>query len=431
MHGTFFGIPVGAISMMAQLGATAALFSIGLKKRKHFILRACIGIVLYFLASLGFTAILLNSMYGLIPFVIYGAFFLTALFLFEPDAETLWFYALSVVAVQHMGVATADAVTTLFNVPFGGFLQQCISLLCFAGVVIGMYFLYGRKIKNIEHVHTRPLRMVLISSAIFMVVYVLRFFSLLYVENVPQQRLLSLMIHLYSVSGSFMCLFALHSANNEDTLKAERVVIEQLLRERETQMKFSKETVDLINMKCHDIRHQAQMLRENPAVRIDEAALLEMEEAANIYDSYARTGNEAMDTILTEKGVFCQSNGIPFNYIVDGGSLSALSTSDLCSLFGNILENAIEAELQQPVDKRLITLKVFRNRDYLCIHAENYCETLPEMKDDVPQTSKADKSQHGFGTKSILYITEKYGGHVSFTGKDHLFIVNIVIPLSA
>ena len=62
------------------------------------------------------------------------------------------------------------------------------------------------------------------------------------------------------------------------------------------------------------------------------------------------------------------------------------------------------------------------------IHMENYCNEKIEFLNDLPQTKK-NQEVHGFGTKSIKYICEKYGGKVTFRVADNKFLLNAVIPL--
>ena len=67
-----------------------------------------------------------------------------------------------------------------------------------------------------------------------------------------------------------------------------------------------------------------------------------MEQEIRSYEAQNKTGNEVLDTILTSKSLYCQQHGITLTCVADGAALDFMDTMDLCSLFGNALDNAIE-----------------------------------------------------------------------------------------
>ena len=114
--------------------------------------------------------------------------------------------------------------------------------------------------------------------------------------------------------------------------------------------------------------------------------------------------------------------------MADGKQLDQLSSADLYALFGNLLDNAIEAVAKEPPEKRTISMQVFKKRGYLCIHIENFCTDPPELVNGLPKTRKQDDRYHGFGIKSIRYIVEKYHGNLAISTDHQQFCVDILIP---
>ena len=57
---------------------------------------------------------------------------------------------------------------------------------------------------------------------------------------------------------------------------------------------------------------------------------------------------------------------------------------------------------------------------------ENSYVTAPEIIDGLPQTTKADKANHGFGVKSIKMIVEKYNGEIDFAIENDRFSLMIL-----
>ena len=87
---------------------------------------------------------------------------------------------------------------------------------------------------------------------------------------------------------------------------------------------------------------------------------------------------------------------------------------DLSAVFGNALDNAIEYEVQIPDPaKRLIHVTVSSQRGFVLLRFENYCQDSLRFREGLPVTTKKDKSNHGYGLKSIRFVAEKYGGIVT------------------
>jgi sensor histidine kinase regulating citrate/malate metabolism len=116
--------------------------------------------------------------------------------------------------------------------------------------------------------------------------------------------------------------------------------------------------------------------------------------------------------------------------MADGKILSFIRHVDLYALLGNALDNAIESvQKTDDLEKRMIFLNIARRGETLLIHLENYCEVQPQFKDGLPITTKADRTSHGIGTKSIAYIVGKYDGNAVFGWDGELFRLDITIPI--
>ena len=194
------------------------------------------------------------------------------------------------------------------------------------------------------------------------------------------------------------------------------------------QYKISKENIDLINLKCHDMKHQIREI--GTSKRLDREVIEDLERSISVYDSVVKTENEALDIILTEKSFKCLKHNIILNCIADGKKLNFMKNSDVYSLFGNALDNAIEAVMRlREKEKRVIGLKVYSVGGLITVNIRNFYEGGLRLDETgLPRTTKADKDQHGFGLKSIQLVVEKYGGNLSVAAKENVFNLNILIP---
>ena len=207
-------------------------------------------------------------------------------------------------------------------------------------------------------------------------------------------------------------------------------MLQQLWYRQQEQLRISQENIDLINRKCHDLKYQMAALRKLGEGREINAQLKEMEQAVMIYDSAMKTGNPVLDTVLTEKSLYCEANHINMTCMADGKKLDFVGKVDLYTMFGNALDNAIESVMHQTdVDKRVIQVSVFHEKRLVMIRVKNYCENKPVFKDGFPVSEKEEKGYHGFGLKSIRYTAEKYGGGVVCQAADHYFVLQILLPI--
>jgi sensor histidine kinase regulating citrate/malate metabolism len=154
-----------------------------------------------------------------------------------------------------------------------------------------------------------------------------------------------------------------------------------------------------------------------------------MENDIKSYEAQHKTGHHVLDTLLASKNMYCIKNGITLTCVADGTLLKGIDVIDICTIFGNALDNAIEYE--QKIDeeeKRLIHVSVFSQKAFLMIRFENYFEGELELEGDLPATTKEDSYYHGYGLKSIRYAVQKYGGVVNIDQKDNWFELKILIP---
>ena len=171
-------------------------------------------------------------------------------------------------------------------------------------------------------------------------------------------------------------------------------------------------------MKCHDLKH---FIRNKNFESVEE-----IEKMIQIYDSNLHTGNDAIDVVLMEKLLKCNNNGIKLSCIIDGKSLLFMSENDIYSLFGNLIDNAIEAVEKLEKNKRVISLKVRSVRNFVSINIHNYYSHNIVYENGLPVTTKNEKNYHGFGMKSIEYICYKYNGSLSINSDKNVFNVNII-----
>lgn len=224
-------------------------------------------------------------------------------------------------------------------------------------------------------------------------------------------------------------LYGIHMQRGEAHSHLEKDYLHKLLHMQKENYRVSAESVDLINRKYHDLKHQIQLLRAEVSSDEKLRYLDEMEREIQSYEAQNKTGNKAFDTILTAKSLRCQSLGISMTCVADGHELDFIKPTDLSVLFGNALDNAIEgAEKIADEEKRLIHVSVARQKSFVRIRVENCYEGEIRFAGGLPATRK-DARYHGYGMKSIQSIVDKYGGSMTVKAQDGWFELRILFPI--
>lgn len=425
-----------SIIFVPQLFVCSVVFCYRLARRPFFPLRLAGAVVLYGLCSILLCALVLpvgydSPAYPVLQFLYFAlvwACLLAGMTLcFRAGWKSILFAGLGAYATQHIGYCVSSFLRYLIA-PGDNSLPVTLTfeISSTLAVCLAVWLIFVRRstadIENREHtVRFLALAAGMLCSCILLSAY-LNWFETLG-SDMAVTRLIG------RPYGLLCCLFILivmFSIVREDKLQRDRALMDVLLHAEKEQHRLQKESVDIINMKCHDLKHQI-----NALVKMDDSAargeyVREIAKAVDIYDAGVSTGSDALDLVLTQKILLCRSSGIEFTYMTDGAALAFMSSSDILSLFGNVLDNAIEAVRGEPEGGRMISLRVSGESGAVYVHAENTFSGSVEFEGGLPQTTKADKNYHGFGVRSIRYIVRRYGGEVNMYTDGKKFNTDIL-----
>ena len=91
--------------------------------------------------------------------------------------------------------------------------------------------------------------------------------------------------------------------------------VQNVLQNQYVQYKQSRESIDLINYKYHDLKHQIAVLRSETDPEKRNEFLNHMEDEIRQYEAQNKTGNKVLDTVLTSKSLYCAKHGITFTCV--------------------------------------------------------------------------------------------------------------------
>ncbi|MCD7735154.1 MAG: GHKL domain-containing protein [Clostridiales bacterium] len=326
-------------------------------------------------------------------------------------------------AAQHIAYA-AYGVLHLSLFPDLWYLP--VFLLCM-GV---SYFLFARKMVLDGRYQIKPRSSLLFAVVILLIVFLFSKWA----EQFSQQGLtdstpLLLICRMYALCCCVFVLF-LQTVLHRQMQAQNALRIQSILMENQRQQyELSAESIHYINQKCHNLKHQMEALRAISNADQRDRYLSEIEESVMIYDSSVKTGNEVLDTVLTEKSLICERERIQWTCVADGQQLDFLDPVDLYTIFGNALDNAIESikKLEEP-EQRVLAVTVYGKPGMAVIQIENYYDGVLQMNQGLPVTTKGNSMDHGYGLKSIREIAQKYGGSLSVDTENQIFLLSVLLP---
>lgn len=179
----------------------------------------------------------------------------------------------------------------------------------------------------------------------------------------------------------------------------------------------------------HDMKNHLLVLENavpDADAAVPDASIERLQRQISSYENYYHTGNAYLDVIIRDKAKTAREKQIDFTAVIHFADGAFLDPLDISTIFGNALDNAIEASEKLAVPRRVITVKARRIRDMLVILVEN--NALPDT-DASGKTTKDDAFLHGFGLSNIRNTVEKYDGQCTVKCADGVFVLKIMIPV--
>ncbi|MCD8160254.1 MAG: ATP-binding protein [Clostridiales bacterium] len=314
----------------------------------------------------------------------------------------------------------------LFALEAAGWWNNAVYLAVFAALYAGVY-----RFLNWWRSREGELRIQTNVTVLSILIFLINQMSQIFIVVDETYDWSNLELRLYSLLVCVLALSIQFGLFRSNQLQRDNEAIRLILHNERKQHALTAETVELINLKCHDLKQQIAAVRRATAASEQEQELLRVEEAIGFYDSMLKTGSDGLDTILGEKRLICEKAQIRLKFMGDGSALNVMRDVDLYTLVGNALDNAIECvRAIDDVEKRVILFEVKRRAGLAVIHMENCCETPLRFRNGLPETTRGDRRYHGYGMKSMQFIAAQYGGTLLACQKDARFVLNITIPLA-
>ena len=301
-------------------------------------------------------------------------------------------------------------------------LAVLLLVLVYGVLFTAVYWMEKRRSTQPAKLHITPLGMLM---AVIMAITVFAVSNLSFVNNNEATMSIRYIRTLVDLAG-VLILTVQHEQLRESALHSELTAMDDVLRRQYEQYRQSKENIKLINRRYHEIKVQIATIRAERDQAKQDAALAEMESGIRRYEAENKTGNPVLDTLLTAKTLYCQQHGINLTCVADGTLLHFLTTGEICTIVGTVLDNATESVLTEPdPEKRLIRAAIYAQNGFVMLRFENYCADPVELG---PDGLPARSNHGGYDLKSVRAAAEAHGGTLTLHWENEWFTVRILLP---
>ena len=228
-------------------------------------------------------------------------------------------------------------------------------------------------------------------------------------------RRLIIALDLASAAICAFVLFAVYEVLYNSRLQAEAASVEQLLASKDEQYRISSASIRAIEARMHDIRHQIiRSMAQDEESSVSRELMAEVARDISIYDTKVRTGNDALDTALSEKRLLCDRQGIALTCIADGQAFAGMAPGETYLLFSNILDGAMQLEDDvEDAGMRTISLTSRAALGLVNVHVE--C------------TDSDGAAEPDLGEAQI--VAERHGGTLTAERTGGSYCIDVVLPI--
>lgn len=237
---------------------------------------------------------------------------------------------------------------------------------------------------------------------------------------------------LLMIASSIMLLIVIGKIVQDDKLKLEYELINERINLSHKNYENMIQAQEKLRYVYHDLKNHMICMKSYDTKEEIISYINNLEFQINDFENLRNTGNKTLDIILNDKIHLCKKYNIEFEDSINISKLNFIKENDICSIFANALDNAIEAciNINDEIEKRIEVKATYIN-GFAVIKFINTKINDIKFTGDRIKTSKEDNKIHGIGLASIKYIVNKYDGEVIVNYSENEFILKIMIPIKS
>lgn len=237
---------------------------------------------------------------------------------------------------------------------------------------------------------------------------------------------------LLMIASSIMLLIVIGKIVQDDKLKLEYELINERINLSHKNYENMIQAQEKLRYVYHDLKNHMICMKSYDTKEEIISYINNLEFQINDFENLRNTGNKTLDIILNDKIHLCKKYNIEFEDSINISKLNFIKENDICAIFANALDNAIEAciNINDEIEKRIEVKATYIN-GFAVIKFINTKINDIKFTGDRIKTSKEDNKIHGIGLASIKYIVNKYDGEVIVNYSENEFILKIMIPIKS
>lgn len=237
---------------------------------------------------------------------------------------------------------------------------------------------------------------------------------------------------LLMIASSIMLLIVIGKIVQDDKLKLEYELINERINLGHKNYENMIQAQEKLRYVYHDLKNHMICMKSYDTKEEIISYINNLEFKINDFENLRNTGNKTLDIILNDKIHLCKKYNIEFEDSINISKLNFIKENDICAIFANALDNAIEAciNINDEIEKRIEVKATYIN-GFAVIKFINTKINDIKFTGDRIKTSKEDNKIHGIGLASIKYIVNKYDGEVVVNYSENEFILKIMIPIKS
>lgn len=310
---------------------------------------------------------------------------------------------------EHIAYCIRILCNSLSGSPVADGMEDVLYWVIHVAVYFAAYHLFAKKMIRKGHYYAAPKRTIALLVYALAIILIISLYASVFQFEVLHA--------IYAIAFSVYALVSQIDRQKQLAEQEEGAIRQQLMVAQKEQYDLYRQNVSTVDRKCHDLRHQAGQLLNSAANEAQREEIKSLMRDIMIYDSFVRTGNRDLDTILNQKNELCTGKHIELTCVADGKSLSFLDPVDLFTVFERILDRAIAEVSSLPEQERRIHLTVTEKLGMIIVTVE-YPSDGANMKENSTEREQF--------LRAMELAVEKYDGSIQIT-EDENKVVRIVL----
>lgn len=306
-------------------------------------------------------------------------------------------------------------------------IMQSVIYVSSRGIVLAVLYACKEKIRAYKHYVEEYKKILFVMSLVFFLI-ILRYLGVMQVmanggkEKTPEGVSMSLLLLMAIMVLAVVLVFKYRDIEkrNEMLNLHEKLAEEHYLN--------IMGMVDKNRQLIHDMKNHLAVIREYAEEGNSEGIKKYLDGMTPIFtsaDMRVWTRHRILDLILSQKKQRAEMQGIRFEVQAEAIQELVLQDSEICSVFGNLLDNALEACEKIEDGSRWIWVRIRSQRQMLFIAIANSISEIPHKKKGRFVSTKGNASEHGYGLKSVERIVDQYEGMILYDVDEAKFQVEI------